>query len=164
MQLGASPTLPFAFSSSNCLLSVFATAPALTALIAAMVQFFFAWRVKILTNNNTWLFLVVVLCAFAGLVGGLATAAEAIITPEFQTAKPFVVLWLAAECISDGLITTILVWHLRRRKTGFQQTDLMVDRIISATVHTGLLTSVCAILDLIFYLATDWKPTARVAP
>ncbi|KAJ6559077.1 hypothetical protein DFH09DRAFT_518248 [Mycena vulgaris] len=135
---------------------VFATDPALTALIAAMVQFFFAWRVKILTNNNTWLYLVVVLCTLAGLVGGLATAAEAIITPnfvQFQMAKAWVVLWLSAECIADFLITAILVLHLRRRKTGFQKTDMMVDRIISVTVHTGFLTSACAILDLIFYLA-----------
>ncbi|KAJ7505206.1 hypothetical protein B0H11DRAFT_408783 [Mycena galericulata] len=94
---------------------VFSTDPALTSLIAAMVQFFFAWRVKILTNNNTWLYLVVVLCSTAGLVGGLATAAESVITPDFvkfQTAKPFVALWLSAECIGDLLITSILVWHL----------------------------------------------------
>ncbi|KAJ7781823.1 hypothetical protein DFH07DRAFT_1055398 [Mycena maculata] len=134
---------------------VFATDPALTALIAGMVQFFFAWRVRILTNKNTFLYLVVVLCATAGLVGGLATAAEAIITPEFakfQKAKPYVALWLSAECIADFLITTILVWHLKRRKTGFQKTDMLVDRIITMTVHTGVLTSVCAILDLILYL------------
>jgi len=121
-----------------------------------MVQFFFAWRVRILTNKNTWLYLVVVLCATAGLVGGLATAVESIIVPDFvkfQTAKPFVALWLSAECIGDFLITSILVWHLKRRKTGFQKTDLLVDRIISMTVHTGVLTSICAILDLILYLA-----------
>ncbi|KAJ7695675.1 hypothetical protein B0H17DRAFT_423329 [Mycena rosella] len=135
---------------------VFATDPALTAIIAAMVQFFFAWRVRVLTNNNPWLYLLVVACSLAGLIGGLATAVNAILTPsfvKFQVAKPWVVLWLAAECIGDACITTILVWHLRRRKTGFAQTDFMVDRIISGAVHTGLLTSACAILDLVFYLA-----------
>ncbi|KAJ7928006.1 hypothetical protein B0H13DRAFT_2311869 [Mycena leptocephala] len=71
---------------------VFATDPALTAIIAAMVQYFFAWRVKVLTNNNTWLYLVVGLCTSVGLVGGIMT------------------------------------------------------------IHTGLLTSICAILDLILYL------------
>ncbi|KAJ6563536.1 hypothetical protein B0H10DRAFT_1107053 [Mycena sp. CBHHK59/15] len=41
----------------------------------------------------------------------------------------------------------------RARKSGFKHTDVLVDRIIRLTVHTGLLTSVCAMLDLIFYLA-----------
>ncbi|KAJ7288216.1 hypothetical protein C8J57DRAFT_1279429 [Mycena rebaudengoi] len=135
---------------------VFATDPVMTGLIAALVQFFFAWRVKILTNDNIWFCLAVSLFALMGLVGGLATAVEAILTPnfvQFQKAKHFVILWLVSECIGDFLITAILVWHLRARKTGFKRTDVVVDRIIRLTVHTGAFTSLCAILDLIFYLA-----------
>ncbi|KAJ7025351.1 hypothetical protein C8F04DRAFT_1128656 [Mycena alexandri] len=137
---------------------VFATDPALTALIAALVQFFFAWRVKVLTNNDPYLYLVVVACATAGLLGGIATTAYAFIVPafvKFQIFKPFVVVWLACECVGDIAVTLILCLHLRRRKTGFSQTDLLVDRIIRLTVHTGLITSICATVDLVLYLANS---------
>ncbi|KAJ7175970.1 hypothetical protein C8R46DRAFT_1189106, partial [Mycena filopes] len=135
---------------------VFATDPALTALIAFLVQGFFAWRVKVLTNNDPYLYLIIVGCAIAGLFAGIATTVYAFIVPafiKFQIAKPFVVVWLASDVLADGAITVILSLHLRRRKTGFKSTNLLVDRIIRMTVHTGLITSVCATLDLILYLA-----------
>ncbi|KAJ6585109.1 hypothetical protein B0H19DRAFT_1250005 [Mycena capillaripes] len=86
--------------------------PALTALIAALVQFFFAWRVKKLTNDNIWLCLAVVVCASAGLVGGIVAVADAIINPNFEKLQtPFADMWLGAECIGDGLITVIF-WYV----------------------------------------------------
>lgn len=77
-------------------------------------------------------------------------------TPEFvkfQNFKVVVIVWLAAECVSDILISGILVWQLKRRKTGFQSTDELVDRIIRLTVQTGLITSICATIDLALFLS-----------
>ncbi|PBK63495.1 hypothetical protein ARMSODRAFT_942278 [Armillaria solidipes] len=134
---------------------VFATDPALTGIIAGMVQLFFAWRVKVLTNN-LWLVGIVAVCALAGTGAAIATSFEVGNTPEFvkfQDFKVVVIIWLAAECISDILISGILVWQLKRRKTGFQSTDELVDRIIRLTVQTGLITSICAIIDLALFLS-----------
>ncbi|KAK0447637.1 hypothetical protein EV421DRAFT_1889562 [Armillaria borealis] len=127
--------------------------PALTGIIAGMVQLFFAWRVKVLTNN-LWLVAIVAVCALAGTGAAIATSFEVGNTPEFvkfQDFKVVVIIWLAAECVSDILISGILVWQLR--KTGFQSTDELVDRIIRLTVQTGLITSICAIIDLALFLS-----------
>ncbi|GAW06794.1 hypothetical protein LENED_008743 [Lentinula edodes] len=118
--------------------------PALTALIAGTVQLFFAWRVKVLTTN-WWMVLIVVIASLTGLIGGLITTYEVGVTPHFVNFRHFkwsVIMWLAGECFAD----------LRKHKTGFQASDELVDRIIRLTVQTGLLTSLCAILDLIFFL------------
>ncbi|KAJ7600786.1 hypothetical protein C8J56DRAFT_1038418 [Mycena floridula] len=141
---------------------VFATDPGLTGIIACIMQVFFAWRIKVLTNN-TWLACVVVSFAIAGGVGGIITAVEVErITAfvDFRKFKSVVILWLAAECICDALIASILVWHLvssypsgRKRKTGFQISDELVDRIIRLTMQTGFLTALCATLDLCFFLS-----------
>ncbi|KAJ3987900.1 hypothetical protein F5890DRAFT_1550968 [Lentinula detonsa] len=135
---------------------VFATDPAMTALIAGTVQLFFAWRVKILTTN-WWIVSIVVLASLTGLVGGLVTAYEVGVTPHFVDFRNFkwsVIMWLAGECFADLGITSVLVWHLPRRKhkTGFQASDELIDRIIRLAVQTGLITAFCATLDLIFFL------------
>ncbi|PBK74813.1 hypothetical protein ARMSODRAFT_1013799 [Armillaria solidipes] len=129
---------------------VFATDPALTGIIAAMVQVFFAWRVKVLTNNH-WFVSIIMLASLAGGSGGIATAVEVCLQPQFTLFRNFksvVILWLASECFADIFITVIM----RKHKTGFQASDELVDRVIRLTMQTGLITSVCATLDLIFYL------------
>ncbi|THV03814.1 hypothetical protein K435DRAFT_851419 [Dendrothele bispora CBS 962.96] len=129
---------------------VFGTDPALTGIIAGMVQLFFAWRVKVLTNNH-WIVAVIVSAALAGLLGGVITAFEVGLIPEFVNFQEFkwsVILWLVAECFGDLVITTVLRTH----KTGFQASDELIDRIIRLTMQTGLLTALVAFLDLFFFL------------
>ncbi|KAF8968898.1 hypothetical protein BDZ97DRAFT_1654336 [Flammula alnicola] len=128
--------------------------PAITGIIASLVQFFFAWRVKVLTRN--WpLAAIVFLGSLSGAAGAIATSFEVGRIPQFTDFRKFqgvVIMWLASESITDIIITTILVWFLKRHKTGFQQSDYIVDRIIRITVQTGLVTSLVATLDLIFFL------------
>ncbi|KAK0456786.1 hypothetical protein EV421DRAFT_1895984 [Armillaria borealis] len=128
---------------------VFATTAALTGVISCSVQMFFAWRVKILTSN-LWLVGVVVATAMAGAIGAIASSVESVSIASFlrfQEIKAWVILWL------DILELCSFILSLRRNhKTGFQASDELVDRIIRSTVQTGLLTSICAIVDLIVYL------------
>ncbi|KAK7464661.1 hypothetical protein VKT23_005868 [Stygiomarasmius scandens] len=131
---------------------VFATDPALTGIVAGMVQLFFAWRVKVLTNNP-WIVGVILVSTLAGTVGGIITAFEVGIIPEFVNFREFkwsVILWLVAECFGDLIITTVL--GMKTHKTGFQASDELVDRIIRLTMQTGLLTALVAFLDLLFFL------------
>ncbi|KAF4577381.1 hypothetical protein EYR36_005369 [Pleurotus pulmonarius] len=108
---------------------IFATDPALTGIIATIVQLFFSWRIKVLTSNNG-IFAVVVVCALVGLAGSLFTAVEVTKSVSFEEFRRF----------------------KRNHKTGFPSSDKLVDRIIRMTMQTGLTTSVCAILDIIFFL------------
>ncbi|KAJ7126108.1 hypothetical protein C8R44DRAFT_781067 [Mycena epipterygia] len=133
---------------------LFATDPAMTAIIATLVQLFFAWRVKVLTRNN-WLVVFVVACSLTGLAGGIGTSIEVLRMPHFRDFTHFksvVIVWLAAECVGDIFITAILVFHLKSHKSGFEGSDILVDRIIRMTVQTGLATALCATLDLILFL------------
>ncbi|KAK0202203.1 hypothetical protein DFS33DRAFT_1353075 [Desarmillaria ectypa] len=133
---------------------LFATDPALTGIIAGAVQLFFAWRVKVLTSN-WYLGSLVTVLALVGIGASIATASATVATgtfTKFQEFQSIVIVWLVSACVGDFTITAILVWYLRKHKTGFQGSDELVDRIIRATVQTGLITSVMAIIDLIVYL------------
>ncbi|KAJ3509471.1 hypothetical protein NLJ89_g5208 [Agrocybe chaxingu] len=129
---------------------LFATDPATTGIIASAVQLFFAWRVFVLTK--TWIYAaVIVLLSLAGGISAIITAVEVGRTPkfvDFRNFKSVVIIWLAAEAVGDVVITSVL----RKHKTGFQRSDMMVDRIIRITVQTGLLTMIVASLDLLFFL------------
>jgi len=134
---------------------VFSTDPALTAIIALMVQMFFAWRVKVLTNN--WPSVIfIAFCSVCQWCGGIGTAIACGIIPEFvhfQKFQVIVIIWLAFSAVADTSITLALVWHLRKHRTGFTMTDDIVNKIIRMTVQTGMITAVCAIIDLIAFLA-----------
>ncbi|TCD70890.1 hypothetical protein EIP91_001198 [Steccherinum ochraceum] len=135
---------------------VFATDPAMTAIIALLVQMFFAWRVYVLTNSVTAVTFIVA-CSIGQWCGGMGTAIAVGMVPEFthfQSFKAIVIVWLTCSAVADTAITIALVWHLRRHKTGFSPTDDAVNRIIRLTVQTGLVTALCAIVDLILFLAS----------
>ncbi|THG96858.1 hypothetical protein EW026_g5048 [Hermanssonia centrifuga] len=146
----------------------------MTAIIALLVQMFFAWRIKVLTGN--WFVVVIVsFCSIAqwckllstslykiaanpqSTGGGLGTAIAVGMIPEFQHFQKFeiiVIVWLAFSAVADTAITVALSWHLRRHKTGFAVTDNIVDKIVRMTIQTGMITALCAIIDLIAFLAT----------
>lgn len=134
--------------------AIFAISGALTGVISGSVQLFFAWRVKILTSN-IWLVAIVSVTALAGTAGSIGSTIEALKVggfARFPDIKGWVILWLVGACAADILITVILVWHLKNHKTGFRGSDELVDRIIRSTVQTGVITTVCALIDLLTYL------------
>ncbi|KAM5544561.1 hypothetical protein V8D89_001459 [Ganoderma adspersum] len=140
--------------------------PVLTGVIAALVQLFFAWRVKVLTSNRVIVALIVVL-AIIQLFGGTGTTVAVSIVPqytEFRRWKSIAIVWLVSAGLADILITATLVWHLRKNKTGMSITDDLINRIIALTVQTGLITALFAMLDLILYLnmASGWHLMSNV--
>lgn len=135
---------------------VFSTNPAMVGTIATAVQLFFAWRVRVLTGN--WLaFMLIVVTAFASIVGGIGTAIYIHYIPHFEDFQKFeaiVIMWLISAAVCDSAITIALTWHLRKHKTGFSNTDDILNRIIRLTVQNGLITAIWAIIDLITFLVT----------
>ncbi|KAJ3503255.1 hypothetical protein NLJ89_g8515 [Agrocybe chaxingu] len=152
---------------------LFAAEPASTGVIAMMVQLFFAWRAYSLTKS------VINGCAIAALAitGGVSSivtgfeVGRSATFVEFDAFRHTVILWLVASVVCDILITLTLVTFLeeklfwvhptlvshrfleqQKHKTGFQRSDLMIDRIIRVVVQTGLLTMIVATVDLIVYL------------
>ncbi|KAF9530984.1 hypothetical protein CPB83DRAFT_892255 [Crepidotus variabilis] len=135
---------------------IFACDPSLTALIGMTVQLFFAWRVFVLTKSSLISGLIVTVAVVGGIFGLMTAIKLSRIQyfVELLKLKAFSVTWLSCEAVADLSITTTLVWYLyRKHKTGFQNTDQIVDRIIRLTVQTGLLTMIVALLNVVFYLA-----------
>ncbi|KAH9889978.1 hypothetical protein C8Q73DRAFT_146699 [Cubamyces lactineus] len=130
--------------------------PAMTAIIGMLVQMFFAWRVKVLTSS--WIAVgTIAVCSFAQFCGGLGTAIAVGMIPQFVQFQKFqviVIIWLAFSAVADTLVTASLVWHLRTHRTGMLVTDDVIDRIIRLTVQTGLITALCAIVDLVLFLVS----------
>ncbi|KIY64258.1 hypothetical protein CYLTODRAFT_402095 [Cylindrobasidium torrendii FP15055 ss-10] len=133
---------------------LFVTDPILTGIVATACQIFFCWRVKVLTSS--WMLAGgVAVVATAGFLGAMLSAAHAVLTPAFlgfPTFKGLVILWLVSACAADVAISGIMVWYLRKHKTGFERSDELVDRIVRVTVQTGMITSVAAIVDMIVFL------------
>jgi len=129
--------------------------PAITGVIVTMVQSFFAWRIFVLTKSYIFPFLILATAA-TGAVTAIITPIKVSQDPHFTDllkAKVPISIWLSSEVLGDILITVILVAYLSKHKTGFQRSDMLVDRIIRLTVQTGLITSVVALINLVVYLA-----------
>ncbi|KAF8170073.1 hypothetical protein BJ912DRAFT_1085361 [Pholiota molesta] len=124
--------------------------PAITGIIAALVQLFFAWRVRILTHS--WpLAGVVLLGSLSGLAGAVATSFEVGDTPrftDFRNFKGVVIVWLVSESVTDIIITASLVWYFDGIKRGSEGPTIWS----TVSYATGLITSVVATLDLILFL------------
>jgi len=136
---------------------VFATDPAMTGIIAAVVQLFFAWRVKVVTGN-IWAVSLIVAMSVTTCLGGIGTAIATDMIVEFvdfMKFKVIVIIWLVASAVADVAIAVALTFHLQSHKTGFATTDDIVNGIIRLTIQTGAVTAFCAMMDLILFFADD---------
>ncbi|KAH7926386.1 hypothetical protein BV22DRAFT_1194460 [Leucogyrophana mollusca] len=134
---------------------VFSTVPAMTGIISALVQLFFAWRVSILTAS-TWTVYLIASLAVAGMLCAIGTAIAINAVPvftQFHRFQVIVIIWLVSAATDNVLITISLVRSLREHRTGFADTDNIIKKIIRLTVHTGLLTAIWTLIDLTAYLA-----------
>ncbi|KAJ7062778.1 hypothetical protein C8F01DRAFT_1230376 [Mycena amicta] len=134
---------------------VFMTEPLIIVLVSMPIQMFFAWRIYQLTKS-LWIPIIISIFAVASFAGGIWTTIMIRILREFVK-KPLLhhpaLLWFLASCVADVLITVSLVITLSKKKTGFAATDSVVDKIIRATIQTGLITALFSILDVVCFMA-----------
>ncbi|KAJ7271096.1 hypothetical protein C8J57DRAFT_1320705 [Mycena rebaudengoi] len=134
---------------------VFATDPAMTGIIGAMVQLFYAFRIRTLKKGNFWIVVLIVICALTNAFGGLASAAAVAFVPQFSHFQEFqipVICWLMSAAVGDVIITLTLVLFFKSHRTGCTATDTRVDQIIRLTIQTGMITSLCSVIDLALFL------------
>lgn len=119
-----------------------------------MVQFFYAWRILVLTKN--WY--VVAIVVFASTISGrtslspslyeygltspvvcaLGTAIGISFTPHFTDFLKLDVValpWLISCTVCDVVIALALSLYLRKHRTGFAHTDNVVNKIIRCMSH-----------------------------
>ncbi|TFY64988.1 hypothetical protein EVJ58_g2262 [Rhodofomes roseus] len=151
---------------------LFETEEAMAGIIAMQVQFYYAWRIKKLTQN-WWLTLLVIIPSVTGGLAGIGTAIGVAIIPDFsqlQKLKPVVLTWLIGAAVADVIIALILIWHLVRSsilacvavansafelaEQPHQVSSYKSDAVEIVIMSNGLLTASLALADIISYLAT----------
>ncbi|KAF9219032.1 hypothetical protein BS17DRAFT_469268 [Gyrodon lividus] len=130
----------------------------ITATIAFIVQCFLMYRVwKMSGTSLRWVLTIptLVLSAFS-LATGYAYGAK-LVEIKVLTRVPEIVslinMALGSTVAVDVLITLFLSLTLYFNKTGITRSDSVINRLIVYTVNNGLLTSLCALLDVIVHSA-----------
>ncbi|PIL31360.1 hypothetical protein GSI_06059 [Ganoderma sinense ZZ0214-1] len=126
------------------------------AFTALFVQCFFAVRIYRLSGKKAWLVAPVGLLIAAEFsiimsYGFKATAFKTFL--DLTTLKALSVTINAIAAAGDVCIAAILCTILQTSKTGFQRSNLIINKLMIFSVNTGLLTSICACMSLITILA-----------
>lgn len=134
--------------------TLLAAEPITIVVISTPIQLFFAYRIRLLSKSNL---LGGIIAFFATVsLGGGAWSTVRIVKTKVFAHKPELhlpaLVWLLSAVVSDVMITVVLVITLNKRRTGFIATDDAISKIIRMTVQTGLLTSLFAIGDVIFFM------------
>jgi len=129
-----------------------------TYIIETIVQSTYALRVWTLSQKNRWLTGAVISFAFIQLVGGMGVSHDLAVATSIDSAhslrtKSFGAVQLVASVICDVTISASLVFFLNKNRRGLRRTQNIVDRLIIYSINVGILTSVVAILNLIFWQA-----------
>ncbi|KAF9512072.1 hypothetical protein BS47DRAFT_1363370 [Hydnum rufescens UP504] len=72
------------------------------------------------------------------------------------------VAWLAIQAIADLVIATCMCLLLRHRRTGFQKTDSVINRMVLYTISTGLVTSVLSCILLGMFVKYGFNFTTTI--
>lgn len=134
---------------------VFSLLPGIAGVVSSLVQFFFAWRIRILTSS-VWPVGIMVILASAAFLCGIGTTVAINMVPMFAQFHRFEIVFvvgLASSALDNLLITGLLVRSLSEHKTGFMDTDHIIKKIIRVTLQTGLLTAIWTLIDLAVYVA-----------
>ncbi|KAF8144066.1 hypothetical protein K438DRAFT_2029318 [Mycena galopus ATCC 62051] len=137
---------------------------ALNAILAAMAQGFYSWRIWILTNRRLWLPIlvggVILTQVTAALYSGMVITIRGRTVPQLFALWPEITVWLSGSAACDLLITASLVYILTRHKriSRYQHTTGLINRIIRFNVETGLVTSVAALVEGTLWLTCrEWN-------
>ncbi|KAJ7504101.1 hypothetical protein B0H11DRAFT_1980863 [Mycena galericulata] len=129
---------------------------AVTGLIIFFVQGFYMWRLWILSNKK--LILVVPLAILIVTHLGLEMAVMALTFKwpefaEFHRITGYFTGAVGVAAATDITIAAAMFVLLKRSKTGVKSTEQLLNRIVTYTISTGLLTSVVDIVILVSFVA-----------
>ncbi|KAF5319188.1 hypothetical protein D9619_008579 [Psilocybe cf. subviscida] len=130
-----------------------------SALLLYLLRYQFSSRrtlVKIVDKKNKILPILITILALTQIGAGLAqtiTTAQITKFAELGAAKPSRSLQSVAAFLCDVLITVSLVRTLGSHKGTVKSTNNMLDKLMVIAINRGSLTAICALLNLILFLA-----------
>jgi len=134
----------------------FFAVPILVAIVAAVVQIFYAYRVKLLTNRYI-VPGVIVFLSLLQLAGGITLGVivkETVLFCELMHKKEFIAagVWNGASALCDVIIAVYMTYLLSRQKSIWKQTQRTIHKLIRLILETGMLTAAIAITNFCLFL------------
>ncbi|TFK40476.1 hypothetical protein BDQ12DRAFT_679492 [Crucibulum laeve] len=123
---------------------------AFNTLSGMIVQFFFAWRIFILSARNYWHTSFICSMSVAQFAMGTSVSILWLGTSE-QNIKVLKILVpsFALTAATDIVICASLCYYLHARKTGIAATNTLVNKLIVLTINNGIFSCSMALLALI---------------
>uniref|UniRef100_A0A0W0GAK0 DUF6534 domain-containing protein n=1 Tax=Moniliophthora roreri TaxID=221103 RepID=A0A0W0GAK0_MONRR len=129
---------------------------AISVTIIFIVQVFFASRVYILKRVPSWISGFIMFCAVGAFVFGLFVVIDDIKDPSIATLQRTktqvefgICHSLAALC--DIVVTAALLWSFEISKTGFKETDTLLQNLLQYTLTRGVLATIVQLCLVIVY-------------
>ncbi|WVQ67319.1 uncharacterized protein L199_005515 [Kwoniella botswanensis] len=134
--------------------------PILDCATVTLVQIFYLERAYQLHNRSKWVPIIVLpflLASIGGAIGGTVMLSGIPDAYDLVKTKPVFYNWIGGTLVVDLLITSIIFHKLIKSRTGWSDTDLMINKLITISVETQLPSLVVAIAFMVSY---GLKPNA----
>ncbi|KAF8967094.1 hypothetical protein BDZ97DRAFT_566010 [Flammula alnicola] len=127
-----------------------------TTSTAFLTHMFLAYRVLRLTNIYVYgTLLILSLASFgSGLACGVRTWISVKGPTDMGIINPLLATWLSAEVIVDASISGTLIYALSKARTGFNNSDTIISRLMRTSIQTGLFSGIFSVLTLALYLGS----------
>lgn len=142
-----------------------ADTPILCGIIAAVVQFFFAYRIFTLRRAYWWISLLIVLTSLVQTVGAIATGFRAFKLQEYSRFHENLYfpqsfdVWLIGDTVCDVLIAGTMSWlFFVTRREGSHYGNRILGKLVRLVVETNTLTAGMALLSFICYVTLPNSP------
>jgi len=142
-----------------------ADTPILCGIIAAVVQFFFAYRIYTLRQSYWWICILIVLTSILQTAGALGTGIRGFKLQEYAAFHDNVFfpqsfdVWLIGDAVCDVIIAGTMSWlFFISRREGVQHGNRILGRLVRLIVETNTLTAGMAIVSFICYVTLPNSP------
>lgn len=125
-----------------------------TAIAALLSHICLCYRVYILTKNKTVTAVIAVLTILGSVFGMWSGVCSALLheVAKLGVIIPFVTVWFGFQTAADVMITIVLIIVLQKARTGFHETDFIINRLIRGAIQSGLFASMFVIGGLFGFL------------
>ncbi|KAI9452095.1 hypothetical protein F5148DRAFT_521710 [Russula earlei] len=125
------------------------------AVISMAVQYFFAYRVWMLSNKTSfWLCTIICTCSTVNATAELTWGVYAHVLKRFRNGwqlKVFSLTWLIGNTVTNTMITTAMLYHLTRQLSyeGGSIFGHSLTKIMGLTIESNVLTFTSGIIALL---------------
>ncbi|KAJ3514701.1 hypothetical protein NLJ89_g2223 [Agrocybe chaxingu] len=143
------------------------TLPILGGIVGLLCHLMFAYRITLLSDSTAVGCVIVALslCAsvsafvFGGKLLSAGVLSKAVMVKHIYLTCG---IWNGAGALCDVLIAGCMFYYLSRNQTGFQNTDILITRIVRLSIETGIITTTASITSAILFVGFRDQLTTSV--